>query len=256
MLKHLAQRLVVLSCLVAVQTAPKIMQIDEIEDILPYITKGHHVLATFDIDNTLVLPEDEAARDEWFTQQLQIHLSRGEKQQDAIAKILQEQITAHRTTKVHPVDKDNELVFSTLRQKGVHTIAITARGLDFIPITYRELTDIKIDLAHMNDDPDWKQCYEIRGFETPAYYAPGILFCSGNEKGKVLEKFLKQLKYLPDTLILTDDTLKNIKSVERMANRLGIHCFYGFHFIKVEKLVKMGEIPAVGAPEPHRQAAH
>ena len=192
---------------------PTIYEITEIEAIAPFVknalTKepGPCAIVAFDIDNTILRGVNPAATDEWFGEKLKEYTAMGLSTDQAIAKILPEHIQAHRTTPVKAVDDDIETLIDALEHKNVHVIALTARALDFVDITVRQLRDLKIDLTPrkpLNDS--WQRCYELSGLPKMAYYIPGIILACGNDKGMVFEHFLRQLRFRPHLIVFVDDT--------------------------------------------------
>lgn len=58
----------------------------------------------------------------------------------------------------------------------------------------------------------------------------GVLFTNRLPKGDVLIVFLKKIKWNPNKILFVDDSLDQLKSVESVANSLGVE-FIGFHYI-------------------------
>ncbi len=215
--------------LLSAYLSPTIYEITEIEAIASFIKNalakepGPCAVVAFDIDNTILRGVNPAATDEWFGEKLKEYTTMGLSSDQAVEKILPEHLQAHRTTKVEAIDDDVETLIDALKHKNIHVIALTARALDFVDITIRQLHDVKIDLTpHKPFDDPWQRCYELSGLPKMAYYIPGIILACGNDKGMVFEHFLRQLKYRPHLIVFVDDTRKNIDAVERMCKRLGI----------------------------------
>jgi hypothetical protein len=69
-------------------------------------------------------------------------------------------------------------------------------------------------------------------------FKKGILFTCNVPKGKVLEAFLKRLKWKPSKIVFTDDKMKHLESVRDFCQRAHIP-FQGFQYTAVEQMPKM-----------------
>ncbi|HBL98654.1 TPA: hypothetical protein DDZ86_03355 [Candidatus Dependentiae bacterium] len=222
-----------------------IYETTEIEALVPLIKEelqkepGPCAIVAVDLDNTTLKAGNPKATDEWFSEKIKEYTAQGLTSDQAVARIMPEHLQAHRTTKVTPVDVDVKPLIDALQHKNVHVIALTARNLDFVNISLRQLHDIKIDLTpkgHTNGAIErWELCYKLGGLPKDAYYIPGIIFASGNDKGMVFEHFLRQLKYRPHLVIFVDDSANNIKAVDQMCKRLGIKKCACFMLTKVKQ---------------------
>ncbi|MCL5436558.1 MAG: DUF2608 domain-containing protein [Candidatus Dependentiae bacterium] len=231
---------------VAPELAATIHTIDDITKILRYIYKNVHddvheqlrtgtflrgkgqlyeknasdILICFDIDETLLYPDQPKARDAWFNEHVARLTSSGISPEAAVKETIIEQLVAHRKSDVCLADFDATELIAALQQQGIHVLALTARSVAFVDITYRELAEIFIRFVQADDD--WNRCYVLHNLPRPAYYTPGVIFCAGNDKGKTLEQFLIRLSYRPKYIIMVDDTRKHVERLELMTSRLGI----------------------------------
>lgn len=212
--------------------ASTVITSDEIEDILLHI-HDKDALVIFDIDNTLITPEDMQASDPWFSQEMDTLIQQGYTPQQAVKKILPEHLEAHSTSTFYPVETgDTRAVVNALHEANIQVLAITARSGDFSTLTYEQLDATNILLTP--EDMKWPRiCYIFRDLDPPVYYTPGILSVAGGDKGQALQTFLEHLEYLPSQVIIIDDRLKNIEKVQAAVRNMNIP-FTGLHYTRVK----------------------
>ncbi|MBN2267324.1 MAG: DUF2608 domain-containing protein [Candidatus Babeliaceae bacterium] len=209
-----------------------IIQINEIEEIASYVTPGPETLVIFDLDNTVIWPEEPEARDEWFAGQLSAYKKVGLTPDEAIKRFLPTHLKAHATSKIYNVDKDTPWLFTFLKENNVRVIALTARSIAFIGITKKQLK--KADIKFSPGKNGWNEYYEIDGLKKPIFYTNGIIFAGGNPKGPTLELFLQKLAFKPKELIFVDDSRQHVESVAETAKKIGIEKYFCFWFTKMD----------------------
>jgi hypothetical protein len=187
---------------------------------LLYEKGASEVLVCFDIDETLLYPNEPEARDAWFGTHMNELIKLGKSPAEAVKETVIRQIIAHKRGYVCQADWDQDELIDALQQQGVRVIALTARSIDFVDITYRQLHQVLVDVTRVHGERN--RCYILKNLPRPAYYTPGIVFCAGNDKGTTLEQFLLQIQYRPAYLVMVDDTRKHIEALDRMTKRLGI----------------------------------
>lgn len=245
--------------LTSISLYSKIVDIVEIEDTVPHLkemlkeqrlpeNKTCGILFMTDLDETVFFSDLYEATSAYFDKELKKQTSAGIPIESAVSSILPKHLAAHRVTPITRVDPDVNRLITLLKEKKAQVIALTARSREFIYLTYEELAEVGIDLIPSNTR--WNTCFPIFGLPKLAYYTPGILFCCGQDKGKVLEKFLLQLSYQPLLIILVDDSLKNLNNVETVTGKLKIP-FLGLHFTRYEQLPpeKLKAAKEHGVPE-------
>jgi hypothetical protein len=96
--------------------------------------------------------------------------------------------------------------------------------------TANSLKNIGIDLAksqiHKQIDCGTLACYP--------HFSYGILFANWEPKGPYLTEFLTRLKYIPSKVVVIDDTLGQIESVEKAMAEMNIP-FVGFYYTKLKE---------------------
>jgi hypothetical protein len=69
----------------------------------------------------------------------------------------------------------------------------------------------------------------------PPLFKSGILFSSTHPKGDILRQFLDAIRWYPSHVVLIDDRIESLESVESALNAMRIP-FTGYHYLAVEKL--------------------
>ncbi len=216
-----------------------ITTIDEIEDILPliapYISCGPCTLIAFDIDETLIWAANPLARSEWFNQEFKRYQDLGLSPEEALKKFFVEHLQAHNNSKFFPVDKDTNDLFNALQEKNIRILGLTARQPLMNTITAKQFATAHINFP--NPIPRWNDTFVFGGPKSPVLAIQGIIYSSGQDKGKMLGIFLDELSYRPQLLIMVDDMLYNVQNVQRLARERNIP-FLGFHLNKYEKSIR------------------
>jgi hypothetical protein len=138
-------------------------------------------------------------------------------------------------------------LLSLLQQKHIKTIALTNAGTGkFGTIPYVE--DLRIQELQCVG-LDFRSAFAVKKYikfyvlqpqadqKRLPMYKKGILFTCNVSKGKVLESFLKRIKWKPAKIVFTDDKMKHVESVQDFCQRVGIP-FQGFQYTGVEQLSK------------------
>lgn len=73
------------------------------------------------------------------------------------------------------------------------------------------------------------------GKEFPPLFHQGVLFASNHTKGEVLPHLLSQLSWHPHRVVMVDDRLEQLQSIEKALEGTGIE-FVGLHYRAAEEL--------------------
>lgn len=76
-----------------------------------------------------------------------------------------------------------------------------------------------------------KQCDK----QYPPLFKSGVLFSSRHPKGPVLSQFLKRIHLRPTIVVLIDDKIENLETTQCALDEMGIE-FIGFYYTAAEKL--------------------
>jgi hypothetical protein len=126
---------------------------------------------------------------------------------------------------MEPTDKNALLFINQASQKGATLLGLTARGPEHENATENELKSNQFldndelvfktkGLKLKNDETSTGDSFQCGDFKRFANYTDGILYLSGQNKGKALRCILNQAKSLYTTILFVDDTYSNNQSME------------------------------------------
>ena len=118
-----------------------------------------------------------------------------------------------------------------LQNKNICVLGLTTRNIDFVFCAIKQLDSLNIDFQKTS--PLKKTIY----FEEAILYRKGILFANGANKGQVLDKFFKKIKFFPKSIVYFDDKLKYIKEVEKFCENYKIP-YLGFRYGFLDEKIK------------------
>ena len=195
----------------------------ELKDIKKHL-RHEHDWVICDLDNTLVKMIDDRGRDQWFDAMINYAKARGVPPELATAKILQLYFSLHLEKNLQLTEVDAHELIIHLQAAGKKVIALTLRSLPLKDRTVQQLAQLNIAFSKIIPHDE----VAIEGFKD-ARYAHGILFCSGNNKGDVLMRFLDQQGHAPRSIIFVDDKKKYLDMVQKHAHERKIE-FLGFRY--------------------------
>lgn len=227
-----------------------IEQISSILESKKYFESSDQILGIFDIDETLLIPKDPA-----FQKQNLIKHPAIQKMKEALSTE-QLDIVGNLSKACCPaelIEPSAPLFIKNLQAKGIRLIALTAAmtrnfGEDHLPkLRAEELLKHDIDFSYAFPEievlnlTNLKMCNQAH-----PYFYSGVLCSNGDHlrqkdassKGKVLVEFLKQLSWLPETIIFFDDKLYNLEEMEKtLLEHHPTITFYGLHYVGAQNLV-------------------
>lgn len=224
------------------KSKPTILETANISDLLNYVEPGPQTLVVFDIDNTLFWPEEPEAREEWFTDLLSVYKKFGYTRAEAVKRFIGWHTDAVAKSQVFPVDEAITSILKELKEKKIHTIALTGRPVDFFGFTQDAFEALSISFK--SSKAPWNKLLLLESLPKQAYFIDGILFAWNNHKGDTLEAFFKAIKYLPKVLVFIDNNKKHVHNVMETAQKLHIPKAYGLHYTKME-LVGLNRIELI-----------
>ncbi len=204
-----------------------------------------NTLVIFDIDDVLITPINN--HDFWHPNHEQL-LQKIKRQTSNEPMKFLDSISIY-TTKYRLVDPEIINIFTYLKEQHIFTIALTAMGTGSFGVINRledlrikTLQDMGIDLTTLATFNEQILANELKGVNIVFPIAigipmlkAGIIFTAGADKGTVLEYMLCKKNYYPKTIIMVDDNLLNIESLEKLCIKLQIN-FYGFHYVAVSAM--------------------
>lgn len=184
-----------------------IIEGQRMREVSPFVDSD--TLVVFDIDNTLIQPNQSLGSDQWFRHVHKSYIDKGVPQDVALTKVLGFWKEINTVSQVSPVEYETPSFVRKIQERGIATIVLTSRGTDVTDITDRQLNDVKLDFTHASPYGDLDHLIE-KGLR----YRKGILYVSGQDKGKSLIKLFRYLRLAPKKVLFIDDLQKNVQSVE------------------------------------------
>jgi len=215
-----------------------IIESDKLETILQYTT-GKKTIVAFDIDFTIAEHEQELGEGPWFDYYIKKIQEKGLHPKEALNLALSVFYLVNQFIDLKNIDNSNALI-KDLQDNGISTIAVTNRSIPTYKRTIEQLKKIDIDFSKKGlskNDIDLAVKYN-------GIFSQGIIFCGGNNKGKMLFQFLDKINYKPKKIVFIDDKLKNVKHVEKEVEKQNIE-FVGIRFSKLDEKAKNFNIEEV-----------
>jgi phosphoglycolate phosphatase-like HAD superfamily hydrolase len=180
-------------------------------------------LVVFDIDSTILEAAQTLGSDAWYYTVRDRWIAEGMDKAEANKKILDQWREVQRETKVLAVEPGTPDLIKKLQDKGIKTIALTARGFEIADVTAKQLLSIGVDFGRrslgMKD-------FGVKSKGGDARYRKGIVFCGGLkiDKGLILNAVLAKARLSPKKVIFVDDKKYNVDAVDGALKSKGIDC--------------------------------
>ncbi|MBN2479632.1 MAG: DUF2608 domain-containing protein [Parachlamydiales bacterium] len=215
--------------LLAVSLHGKILDIKNISQIEPY--SKNVSLIIFDLDNTIYEPIQTLGSDQWFDYTLDKYQKKGLSFDEALDETRKDWYLIQTFTKVKLVEEKTKSLIENFQNSDSLVIGLTTRDIDFAFSALNHLDSIGIDFT--------KKTFLMKNLliSENILYRKGILFCSGSDKGKALEKLLNKVDFHPKSIIFVDDKLKNVQQVEKFCTKNKIE-YFGFRYGYLDQKVK------------------
>lgn len=227
------------SCVLAVQlfaTITETANLQPLEKLIPQLDE--HSLVLFDVDETLIIPEDVILRPcakeqaEKLTKDIleNTKFVRKGKYKDGylLSKVFSKM-------KFIIIDPTVLSLIQQLQQKGVKTIAFTAMQtgpFGVIPNMenwrIQQLHALGIDFSSAFPNHPYTALKTTIKGPNPLF-KQGVLATDNVPKGTVLKTFLDIIRWKPTKVVFIDNSLANLKTVETALGELKID-FIGFHY--------------------------
>lgn len=228
MLKKLALfTLVALIAYCVPKAEARIVEITSMNEIVPEINQDTLVL--MDLDDTCITTVYMMGSSPWwdhFTKKLQSAQFDTRTTYNVlfplIGKIIQ-------SIPIKPVEDTTPPFIRSLQEQHIVVLGLTGRikeapyDANFAYTTHHQLQKIGIDFNMTQMPPG------LNEQNPPKTYACGIIFTDHKLKGPVLKKFLEDIHYRPAKVIMVEDMIAHLESVEKAMNELGIP-FTGFRY--------------------------
>lgn len=193
-------------------------------------TADTDTLVIFDINNTLIVPEDRVVRS--FKNILLQACEEASEQYNK--EYLHSKILLR--MRFCLVDPNSIPLIQSLQQRNIKTIGCTALRVGPYGMV-SSLEDWRIESLqqlHVSFSSVSEKKYLKIGVERSfVLFKHGVLFANGLTKGKALTAFLKTIGWRPQRILFLDASLNNLEAVERACSDAGI-AYTGFHYTAVE----------------------
>lgn len=208
-------------------------------------TLDKNSLALFDVDYTLIVPDDAILRP--LGEELKKKIVSKTLNDPFVVPegkyprgYLSSKIMLHAKSSL--VDPQSLLLIKNLQDKHVPTIAITAMPAGKFGIIenladwrIEELKQFGFDFSNAFPKTAYVDLQKEKGKEFKPLFKSGVLFTSKHPKGDILKQFLQMIHFHPNKVILVDDRMEYLESVESVLSEMGIE-FFGFYYTAAEKL--------------------
>lgn len=203
----------------------RVIETTEIKDILPSVEA--FTLVLFDVDDTLLDSTMSLNSGRWIKYYHQTTPSLCPDQQ-SLLDCLKSYVTKHIPVKTVEV-RTPEIVKELQKREGVSVFALTARSALAMEkdesLSLPQLRSLGFDFEQT------KASDELAAL--PSFYR-GIIFTSGNWKGKHLQQIMEQAHVCPNKVVFIDDKLEQVQSVDSAMQEWGIPCD-AFWYRRAEK---------------------
>ncbi len=211
-----------LLALLAVPSRAAVREISSMSELLPELSTG--TLLVFDIDNTLIEPAGNAGSDQWYYYLQKAFRRDGLDPKQAEAKAAESWTRALDVVEPKAVEALTPGLIRVQQERGISVMALTARGPEDAPATFRQLSAIGVDLGARAPS-----ALVLRGSAAglpegrAGLYENGVLFVGeGPEKGKALAAFLGKLGLRPARVVFVDDKPHHARNVDAALASAGI----------------------------------
>ena len=201
----------------------QIIEIAHFREVESYIDPG--TLVILDIDDTLLIPEQMLGCDEWFMSCLSQKQKEGASASVALEKTLAEWEAVRHITKMQLCEAGTAEIVEKMQQDYC-VMALTTQGLALATRTCIQLKENGIDMSRSAPSSQ-DQYHLIDGHGV--LYRQGILFTSGQKKGRSLFAVCDTLNYRPSKIVFVNDKASHLADVEDEADIRGIE-FIGLRY--------------------------
>lgn len=169
-------------------------------------------IIVLDIDNTIAQPEFLIGSEEWVMHMINKWcnptITDSRERFKSIAPLYYDVI---HSINFIPIELLTGEIIRTLQNSGVIVIGLTARSFEICDRTIEQLDNIGIDLSLASLWPEefWHDCH------LSYCHKNGIIFCNGNDKGKVLCHVFDRLNYCPTKIIAIDDKERHLHAIAK-----------------------------------------
>ena len=188
-------------------------EIYKLKEIEKHLTEGS--LIALDLDDTLITASTYHGSMKWADDLIKKYQKEGYKIEEAITQTIELWQNALSGVKMK-LTEENSVDLINKWKESSSVIGLTARDFVTKNETHQSLKSHQISFSLFNDF-------------NHAFYEKGILFCSGEDKKKLLSSFIKQaMKKKPEKILIVDDKKENLEKIldSHLKDDFQIHCFH------------------------------
>jgi hypothetical protein len=193
----------------------KIVEVSSIRELPAFLEK--EMLVVFDIDNTLIEPQQLLGSDQWFDHRIAEYKKTCSSEM-AFSKTYVEWVAIQNLSAMKPVESETIPLLKKLQQEGYTLMALTARSEDFCHCTFNQFDSLGIDFSPTS--PSHGDFFFLN--RLPLLYRKGVLFTSGTHRGEALSKFLKKIHYFPKSILCINDKQVYLQEMEVVCKKMAI----------------------------------
>lgn len=208
----------------------KIIETQNIEDVLNYINKD--TLVIYDIDNTIAKENNTTGwgGDQWLCAHVQNFINHGLERQKAWDLALPIYFEAQHSDGfgLEFVTENTFNVIKESQKKADKVIVLTARSYPLVQLTLSFLE--KLGLNFLDNGFDEEFVFD----KVPGKYTKGVFFCGAGNKGESLIELFKRINYWPKRVVFIDDKMKNVCALENSLKEYDVE-FIGMHYTYLQE---------------------
>lgn len=187
---------------------------------------GSGSVLILDLDNTVLKPAQTLGSDQWFTHLVTEQTKAGAPPAAAVEAAIRIWAPVQQVTKVLPVESATPPLLNEVQRRGTKVMALTARPLETIGATVKQLASLGIDFRR---SPVIAKDFTVPAADA-ARHAAGILFVGPkNDKGVVLTTFFRAIGGVPTSIVFVDDKHKHVRNMEDAMAKLPTR-YVGFRY--------------------------
>lgn len=225
--------LLTISCLF-ISKAETFEEITMLSEISPEITQDTLVLV--DLDDTIVSTESILGSSAWWEHFTRKMVSANFDTKTTFQSIFPLVGKIVQSIPLKSIEKDTPFFIRTLQEQNIIVWGLTGRVKEapydpnFAATTHFHLQKIGIDFE-ASPLPLGSNLTRTKG---PKQFGYGVIFTSHQLKGPVLKQFLKEINYTPAKIVMVDDMIPHLQSIERAAQEMNVPCIC-FHYKRLDK---------------------
>lgn len=235
--------------LLSVLSLAEIRTISDLSDVIPMVDEG--TLVFFDLDDTLIIPNQFIGHDFWVNQFVKELSEKGED----IEKAFKLWGTVRLMSGVKPSQSNAVAIVSEIQDKAMHVMALTAQSSFLIEHTSTQLESIGFHMKR-NIPSSIENFAHNLSHDKLGGFVNGVIFSSGAEKkgeiaNEVIDKYITKARmgdvnYPIKRIIMVDDNANNLAKIQNfleIAKFATQDTFIGYHYVRDDLAKDLEQFP-------------